>query len=237
LSVLTSTVTEHVGTIGRGGVVLAMSSGLVATMGLPAQALTKAAPEAAAPATAPIAVQPALGFSGSLIASPAGFQSSAAPLTAPAAAAVTFDSGVFAAVPAKAPPSASGGTRAGFTGGGVGSARGQSVLAIASRYIGVAYRYGGTTPSGWDCSGAVGYIFDQVGINLPRTANQQLLASRRVSRSEARPGDLVFMTSGGSAYHVGIFAGGNLMYDSGRSGKSFSKRQIWTSDVIFGRVS
>jgi peptidoglycan DL-endopeptidase CwlO len=228
---------DHVGTLGRGGVVLAMSSGLVATMGLPAQAVTKAAPDTAAPATAPIAVQPANGLSGGLMAAPIGMQSIAAPLTAPAAATVTFESGAFKAMPAIPASSVPGTSRTGFTGGSFGSARGQSVLTIAARYVGVNYRYGGTTPSGWDCSGAVGYIFDQVGVNLPRTANQQMLASRRVSRSEARPGDLVFMTSGGSAYHVGIYAGGNMMYDSGRTGKSFSKREIWTSNVVFGRVS
>ncbi len=73
------------------------------------------------------------------------------------------------------------------------------MLAVASRYIGVSYRYGGTTPTAWDCSGATKYIFAQVGIDLPRTANQQMLASTRISRSEAQAGDLVFFTSGGSA--------------------------------------
>jgi cell wall-associated NlpC family hydrolase len=239
---LTNTVNNHAGMIGRGGVVIAMSSGLVATMGLPAQALTKAAPEAAAPATAPIAVQPALSLSSGLLAAPAAMQSSAAPLTAPAAATVTFDSDAFKAVPAAPVPSAAAGAT-GTTGvrsdlsSAFGSARGSSVLAIAARYVGVAYRYGGTTPAGWDCSGAVGYIYGQLGYHLPRTANQQMLASTRISRSQARAGDLVFMTSGGSAYHVGIYAGGNMFYDAGKTGSSFSKRAIWTSDVVFGRIS
>ncbi|GAA3631539.1 hypothetical protein GCM10022223_57030 [Kineosporia mesophila] len=111
------------------------------------------------------------------------------------------------------------------------------MLAVAARYLGVPYRYGGTTPMAWDCSGATGYIFSQVGIDLPRTANQQMLGSTRISRSQAVPGDLVFFTSGGSAYHVGIYAGGNMMYDAGRTGTSFSKRAIWTSAVSFGRVA
>lgn len=116
------------------------------------------------------------------------------------------------------------------------SAKGSSVLAVASRYIGVSYRYGGTSPRGWDCSAAMQYIYNQLGVDLPRTANQQMLASKRISRSEARPGDLVFMISGGAAYHVGAFAGGNQFYDAGRQGKAFSKREIWTSNVVFGRV-
>jgi cell wall-associated NlpC family hydrolase len=120
--------------------------------------------------------------------------------------------------------------------GSFGSSRGSSVLAVAARYLGVAYRYGGTTPKAWDCSGATGYIFSQIGVQLPRTANQQMLYSKRVSRSEARAGDLVFMVSGGMAYHVGIYAGNNMMYDAQRTGKSFTKREIFTSSVVFGRV-
>jgi cell wall-associated NlpC family hydrolase len=119
---------------------------------------------------------------------------------------------------------------------GFGSARGSSVLAVASRYLGVKYRYGGTSPIGWDCSGAMQYIYRQVGVELPRTANQQMLASRQIARSQARPGDLVFMVSGGAAYHVGSYAGGNKFWDAGRTGRSFTKREIFSSNVVFGRV-
>jgi cell wall-associated NlpC family hydrolase len=211
-----------------------MSSGLVATMGMPAHAIGRNAtsPEAA-PATAPIAVQPAAFQSGLRAAQP-NLQASSAPLTAPAAATVSFETNAFTAVP-KVVTSKSAGDSA-FQAGSFGSARGSSVLAVASRYIGVNYRYGGTSLSGWDCSGATSYIYRQLGVNLPRTANQQMLASKRVSRSEATAGDLLFFTSGGSAYHVAIYAGGNMMYDAGRTGKSFSKREIYTSAVVFGRV-
>jgi peptidoglycan DL-endopeptidase CwlO len=221
-----------------------MSSGLVASMGMPASAVGRNAtsPEAA-PVTAPIAVQPALAFQSGLIAAQASLQSSAAPLTAPAAATVQFENSAFRAVPkvvrtqnTLSPKGQGQAPSTGTVTGGFGSARGSSVISVASRYIGVAYRYGGTSPIGWDCSGAMGYIFNQVGVKLPRTANQQMLASRRISRSEARPGDLVFIVSGGSAYHVGLYAGGNQFYDAGRSGKSFSKREIFSSNVVFGRV-
>jgi cell wall-associated NlpC family hydrolase len=235
-------VTGHVGNIGRGGVVIAMSSGLVATMGLPAQALGRNAKGevAAAPATAPIAVQPAMAFQSGLIAAPANLQESAAPLTAPAAATISFESSAFEAVPKVVAPmgntpqgqsTVSSGLASSF-----GAARGSSVLSVASRYLGVPYVYGGTTPIGWDCSGATSYIFRQLGFTLPRTANDQMLATTRVSRSEARAGDLVFFLSGGRAYHVGIFAGGNMMYDAQRTGKVFTKRDIYTSAVVFGRV-
>jgi peptidoglycan DL-endopeptidase CwlO len=243
LSSLTNVVTDHVGTIGRGGVVIAMSSGLVATMGLPAQAVGQnaAGPEAAAPATAPIAVQPALAFQSGLLAAPASAQTSSAPLSAPAAATVSFENSAFTAVPKKvvAAPSAgtTGRSSAGVaTSSAFGSAHGSSVLAVAARYLGVPYVYGGTTPRGWDCSGATSYIFGQVGVKIPRTANDQMLASKRVSSSEAQPGDLVFFISSGRAYHVGIFAGNGMMYDAQRTGKAFTKRAIYSSSVVYGRV-
>jgi cell wall-associated NlpC family hydrolase len=238
---------DHVGTLGRGGVVIAMSSGLVATMGLPASAADRASgQDAAVPATAPIAVQPALALSSGLMAAPSALDATAAPMTAPAAAKVSFETSAFKAVPkAPAHSTTSGSSHYSSSGSSVsasavvasfGSAKGSSVLAVAARYIGVPYVYGGTTPIGWDCSGAVGYIFGQIGVKLPRTANEQMNFSTRISRSEAKPGDLVFFTSGGSAYHVGIYAGNNMMYDAQRTGKSFTYREIYTSAVVFGRV-
>jgi cell wall-associated NlpC family hydrolase len=118
-----------------------------------------------------------------------------------------------------------------------GSARGSAVLAVAARYVGTPYVYGGSTPRGFDCSGFTSYVYRQLGISLPRTANQQMQATRRVSRSQARAGDLVFFVSANRAYHVGIYAGKGKMYDSPRSGKRVSKRAIWDAAVVFGRVT
>jgi cell wall-associated NlpC family hydrolase len=223
-----------------------MSSGLVATMGLPAQAVgfNASGPEAAAPATAPIAVQPATALQSGLMAAPADLQAQASPLTAPAAARISFENSAFKAIPRAVPKvvaSLSTSTDGQSTispslSSSFGSARGSTVIAVAARYIGVQYVYGGTTPAGWDCSGATSYIFRQIGITIPRTANDQMLASTRIPRSQAKPGDLVFFTSAGRAYHVGIFAGGNMMYDAQRTGKRFTKREIYSSAVIFGRV-
>ena len=118
-----------------------------------------------------------------------------------------------------------------------GSVRGSSVLAIAARYVGTPYLYGGSTPRGFDCSGYTSYVYRQLGIHIPRTANQQMHATKRVSRSQARAGDLVFFVSGGRAYHVGIYAGGGKMYDSPHTGARISKRSIWDSSAVFGRVT
>jgi peptidoglycan DL-endopeptidase CwlO len=106
------------------------------------------------------------------------------------------------------------------------------VLAIAAQYEGLMYHYGGTSPeTGFDCSGFTAWVFGKVGISLPRTAEEQRRAATPVS--DPQPGDLVFM--GSPAYHVGIYAGGGMMWDSPRSGKAVAKRAIWSSSATYGR--
>jgi cell wall-associated NlpC family hydrolase len=117
------------------------------------------------------------------------------------------------------------------------SVRGSSVLAVAARYVGTPYVYGGTSPHGFDCSGYVGYVYRQLGVSLPRTANQQMGATKRISRSQARAGDLVFFVSASRAYHVGIYAGNGMMYDAPHTGSSVGKHKIWDAAAVFGRVS
>ena len=108
---------------------------------------------------------------------------------------------------------------------------GAAVLAIAARYAGIAYRYGGTTPAGFDCSGFTRYVFAQVGIDLPRTSDGQRAATTRISRSAAVAGDLVFMPG-----HVGIYAGNGMMWDSPRSGEVIALRPVYSSSATYGRV-
>jgi cell wall-associated NlpC family hydrolase len=121
--------------------------------------------------------------------------------------------------------------------GVVPAVRGSAVLALAARYLGTPYRYGGTTPRGFDCAGFTRYVFAQFGITLPRTPHLQLQTVEPVARSCARPGDLVFLMSGGRATHVGIYAGGQLMFDAPQAGRAVAKRPIWNRSVVFGRVT
>jgi cell wall-associated NlpC family hydrolase len=109
------------------------------------------------------------------------------------------------------------------------------VLREAARLKGTPYRYGGTTPRGFDCSGFTGYVFKKAGKKLPRTSRAQYSATRHLSRRAAKPGDLVFFKSGGSVYHVGIYAGGNMLWHASRPGRPVAKAKIWTSSVAFGR--
>ena len=250
--------------VGRTGAILAITTGLLATGSLPVQAAGRisTAPPVAAPAAGPAAAAaPAYSAqpnANALSTGPLGVGGGA--FTAPSTAVVSFESGAYTAVPKpkvrpapagvdlparkaseSAEPRRSSGSGSSSSEGGSAtggtSARGSSVLSIAARYVGTPYLYGGSTPNGFDCSGYTGYVFKQLGISLPRTANAQLNATRRISRSAARPGDLVFFVSGGSAYHVGIYAGNGKLYDAPRSGKTVQKREIWDATIVFGRVS
>ena len=107
-----------------------------------------------------------------------------------------------------------------------------SVLDTAASLVGTPYSYGGASPSeGFDCSGFTQYVFAQNGIDIPRVTTDQQAAATPVS--DPQPGDLVFF--GSSAYHVGIYAGDGMMYDSGTEGSTVTKREIWTDDVTYGR--
>ncbi len=111
-----------------------------------------------------------------------------------------------------------------------------NLLNTAKSYSGTPYRWGGTSPSGWDCSGLTQYVLGSHGMHYPRTTNQQLAATRTVAAGDQRPGDLVFFMSGSNAYHVGIYAGNGWMVDAGRSGKATSLRKMWASPVVYTRV-
>lgn len=113
---------------------------------------------------------------------------------------------------------------------------GVKVLKVASRYRGVPYRAGGTSPRGFDCSGYTQFVFKQIGINLPRVAQDQLNWTTRISAKDARPGDLAFYMSGNYAYHVAIYAGNGMIWHSPRTGERVEKVSIRNHKMAYGRV-
>jgi cell wall-associated NlpC family hydrolase len=88
--------------------------------------------------------------------------------------------------------------------GGTSSAAGHAVARVATRYIGTPYIWGGTSPSGFDCSGFVRYVYARHGITLPRTVKEQYQIGMPVSRDRLRPGDIVFFDR---LRHNGLYLG------------------------------
>jgi cell wall-associated NlpC family hydrolase len=120
--------------------------------------------------------------------------------------------------------------------GNPGSATGQAIVAAAAAQSGKPYSYASAGPNAFDCSGLVKYVFAQFGISLPHNAHAQMSYGQPVSAADAAPGDLVFFLDGGYAYHVGIYAGGGMMYDAPHAGATVGLHTIWTSNVVFRRI-
>jgi hypothetical protein len=95
------------------------------------------------------------------------------------------------------------------------------VLPTADRYVGVKYRWGGTSPTtGFDCSGFTQYVFAKHGVQLPRTSRQQATVGTRLPADwdAVAPGDLVMFEEGGRIGHVAIYAGHNRIIHATSSG-------------------
>jgi peptidoglycan DL-endopeptidase CwlO len=108
-----------------------------------------------------------------------------------------------------------------------------SVVSIAERYLGVPYRWGGASPSGFDCSGLVMYVFAQVGVSLPHSSYAQYGMGTPVSRDQLQPGDLVFFDGLG---HVGIYVGGGSFIHAPHTGDvvKISSMTGWYASTYVG---
>ena len=105
------------------------------------------------------------------------------------------------------------------------SSKADQIIATAKKYIGVPYVWGGETPKGFDCSGYVQYVFQAHGIRLNRTTDTQYKQGTYVSKSNLKPGDLVFFqnTYRAGISHVGIYIGdGKFIHASSSKGVTIS---------------
>lgn len=113
------------------------------------------------------------------------------------------------------------------------------IVQTAFRYEGVPYVFGGTSPSGFDCSGFTRYVFANAGIYLPRTADAQFGVGQAVSYSRLQPGDLVFFTTyAPGASHSGIYIGnGQFISATSSSGVAIARMDsgYWGSRYVGAR--
>lgn len=95
----------------------------------------------------------------------------------------------------------------------------QNVVDVAKKHLGSPYRWGGSSPAGFDCSGFVRYVYAQVGISLPHKAAKQYGHGAPVSRDQLKPGDLVFFDG---LRHNGIYVGDGRFIHARGAGKRVS---------------
>ncbi|AXH97815.1 hypothetical protein DV701_01555 [Ornithinimicrobium avium] len=105
------------------------------------------------------------------------------------------------------------------------------MLGVAAAYVGYPYQLYGTPPSSFDCSAYTWWVFQQAGINIPRTVSGQKAAVTPVSNPQ--PGDLVFY---GDYYHVGIYAGNGMTYEALNPSTGVRYGPIISSNVWYGRI-
>lgn len=101
------------------------------------------------------------------------------------------------------------------------SSGGQAAVNVAAQFLGVPYVWGGTSPSGFDCSGLMQYVYKQLGYSINRVADAQMKNGIAVSRENLMPGDLIgFYSSPGSGYvsHIGMYAGDGMMIHAPHTG-------------------
>jgi len=99
------------------------------------------------------------------------------------------------------------------------------VINTAMKYLGVPYVWGASSPKGFDCSGLVKYCFAKVGISLPHSSRMQYNYGTHVSRSQLKPGDLVFFYN--PIHHVGIYIGNGKMINA--TGTHVQIGTVWKS--------
>lgn len=113
--------------------------------------------------------------------------------------------------------------------------RAAAAVSAALSRLGTPYRWGGTTPAGFDCSGLMLWSWAHAGVSLPRTSGAQRSYTQRISFDQLQPGDLVF--SGNPVSHVGMYIGGGQMVHSPQTGDVVKVSAVRTGgSVAYGRV-
>lgn len=97
---------------------------------------------------------------------------------------------------------------------------GERAAAVALRQVGAPYRYGGSSPEGFDCSGLVHYSYARAGKPIPRTTAALWNSTSPVQSQRIRPGDLLFFNIAGKMAHVGLYLGNRQFVHAPSTGRS-----------------
>ena len=106
---------------------------------------------------------------------------------------------------------------------------GERAAAYALQQVGVAYRYGGSSPAGFDCSGLVQYSYSQAGLSVARTTAQLWTTTQAVERQDLQVGDLLFFRFDGKMSHVAMYIGGQRFVHAPSSGKTVAVASLDTA--------
>jgi cell wall-associated NlpC family hydrolase len=119
-------------------------------------------------------------------------------------------------------------------------ADGTTATSAAESVLGARYHYGSEGPSEFDCSGLTWWAWRQAGRTIPRTSAAQYAFTRRISRAELQPGDLVFYGYAGKVSHVAMYAGDGNIIQARRTGTAVQwgrLDQYWVNNRIgYGRL-
>ena len=110
-----------------------------------------------------------------------------------------------------------------------------AVIAYASNFLGTPYVWGGSSPSGFDCSGFTQYVYAHFGISIGRTTFAQINDGVQVSKGNLQTGDLVFFGTAQNPHHVGIYIGNNTYMHAPRTGDVLKVSPMTRSDFVTGR--
>jgi hypothetical protein len=118
------------------------------------------------------------------------------------------------------------------------------VFSEMKKYEGYSYTFGGAHPTtSFDCSGLMLWAFKKIGVNLPRTAQEQYNSSTKISAADLKPGDFIFFTgtynAGRPVTHVGMYVGNGMMFDANSGGVGFTdiNTSYWKSHLYgYGRI-